>query len=165
MQVLSYLAMATAIWQPWSCRYRGGGGCTYGTAVSWRSSVWKRVRWCEIQTKWRRSVVGERFCEAVLASPHPWQSPDCIPIVGSVKALVQNDKSFNHTKVWCTFIFIDLQASKSKVKCKWKGNKYVRRLSLGTCWSPKCDGQGLSIHSSRPCLLPVWWFAISLFKK
>jgi hypothetical protein len=30
----------------------------------------KRVRWCEIQKKWRSSVVGERFCEAVLASPH-----------------------------------------------------------------------------------------------
>jgi hypothetical protein len=98
--------LATLVMPVW-----GGGGCTYGTAVSWLSSVWKRVRWCEIQTKWRRSVVGERFCEAVLASPHPWQSPDCIPIVGSVKALVQNDKSFNHTKVWCTFIFIDLQAS------------------------------------------------------
>jgi hypothetical protein len=24
-----------------------------------------------IQTKWRSSVVGERFCEAVLTSPHP----------------------------------------------------------------------------------------------
>ena len=29
----------------------------------------KRVCWCEIQTKWRSSVVGERFREAVLASP------------------------------------------------------------------------------------------------
>ncbi len=41
---------------------------------------------------------------------------DCIPIVGSVKSLVLNDKRFNHTKVWCTFIFIDLQARKSKLK-------------------------------------------------
>ena len=38
-------------------------------------------------------------------------SPDCIPIVGAAKSLVLNDKKFNHTKVWCTFIFIDLQAS------------------------------------------------------
>ena len=35
---------------------------------------------------------------------------DCIPIVGSAKSLVLNDKRFNHTKVWCTFIFINLQA-------------------------------------------------------
>ncbi len=58
----------------------------------------KRVHWCEIQTKWRSSVVGE-------------QSPDCIPIVGSARSLVPRDKRFNHTKVWCTFIFIDLQAT------------------------------------------------------
>jgi hypothetical protein len=60
--------------------------------------------------KYRQNVgvVGERFCEAVLASPHPWQSPDCIPIVGSAKPLVLNDKRFNYTKVWCTFMFIDL---------------------------------------------------------
>jgi hypothetical protein len=42
----------------------------------------------------------------------PWQSPDCIPIVGSAKPLVLNDKRFNHTKVWCTFMFIDLQATR-----------------------------------------------------
>jgi hypothetical protein len=51
---------------------------------------------------------------------HPWQSPDCILIVGSAKSLVLNDKRFNHTKVWCTFIFIDLQARYSKLKCKMK---------------------------------------------
>ncbi len=88
---------------------RGGGG---GGPVlnSWvlsmqleRGACWcntdkMAVQWC--------SVVGEHFYEAILASPHPWQSPDCIPIVGSVKSLVLNDKRFNHTKVWCTFIFI-----------------------------------------------------------
>ena len=63
-----------------------------------------------IETKWRISVVSECCWEAVLASPRPWQSPDCIPIVGSVKPLVPSDKRFNHTKVWCTFIFSDLQA-------------------------------------------------------
>ncbi len=31
---------------------------------------------------------------------------DCIPIVGAVKPEVLNDTRFNHTKVWCTFIFI-----------------------------------------------------------
>ena len=36
---------------------------------------------------------------------------DCIPIVGAVKPLVPKDKRFNHSKVWCTFIFIDLQAT------------------------------------------------------
>jgi len=30
--------------------------------------------------------------------------------VGAVKPLVPKDKRFNHSKVWCTFIFIDLQA-------------------------------------------------------
>ncbi len=85
----------------------------YGTAESSVSIQLERgyAAWCEIQTKWRSSVVGERFCEAVLASLHPWQSPDCIPIVGSAKSLVPNDKRFNHTKVWCTFTFIDLQAT------------------------------------------------------
>ncbi len=33
-----------------------------------------------IETKWRISVVSECCCEAVL------KSPDCIPIVGSVKS-------------------------------------------------------------------------------
>ncbi len=50
-----------------------------------------------IGSKWRSSVL--RFAA----------DSDCIPIVGSVKSLVLNDKRFNHTKVWCTFIFIDLQ--------------------------------------------------------
>ena len=56
------------------------------------------------------------FLKLSSPAPTPWQSPDCIPIVGSAKSLVPNDKRFNHTKVWCTFIFIDLQASKSKLK-------------------------------------------------
>jgi hypothetical protein len=84
--------------------------------------------------KYRQNVgvVGERFCEAVLSSPHPWQSPDCIPIVGSVKALVPNDKSFNHTKVWCTFMFIDLQAT----SCVSSAYTYYNILSLNF---PECN--------------------------
>ena len=44
----------------------------------------------------------------MLSSPAPARdrAPDCIPIVGLVKPLVPSDKRFNHTKVWCTFIFI-----------------------------------------------------------
>ena len=37
----------------------------------------------------------------MLSSPAPAR-----PIVGLVKPLVPSDKRFNHTKVWCTFIFI-----------------------------------------------------------
>jgi hypothetical protein len=46
---------------------------TYGTTESSVSMQLERgyAAWCEIQTKWRSSVVGERFCEAVLTSPHP----------------------------------------------------------------------------------------------
>ena len=51
-------------------------------------------------SKWRAVCCDLHFAAA-----------DCIPIVGSAKSLVLNDKRFNHTKVWCTFIFIDLQAS------------------------------------------------------
>ncbi len=53
-----------------SGRYGGGGGGTYGTAESSVDS-WKEGRAGEIQTKWQCSVVGERFYEAILASPHP----------------------------------------------------------------------------------------------
>ena len=69
--------------------------------------------WCNTD-----SIVGERFYEAILASPHLWQSPDCIPIVGSARSLVPSDKRSNYTKVWCTFIYIDLQASKLKFPIK-----------------------------------------------
>ncbi len=48
----------------------GGGGGTYGTAESSVDS-WKEGRAGVIQTKRRCSVVGERFYEAILASPHP----------------------------------------------------------------------------------------------
>jgi hypothetical protein len=48
----------------------GGVGCTYGTAESSVDS-WKEGRTGVIQTKWRSSVVGERFYEAILTSPHP----------------------------------------------------------------------------------------------
>ena len=58
-------------------------------------------------------VIGSKWGSSVLRFA---ADSDCIPIVGSVKPLVLNDKRFNHTKVWCTFIFIDLQASKSKLK-------------------------------------------------
>ncbi len=75
-----------------------GGGDARTEQLRSQYTAGKRVRWCEIQTKWRSSVVGE-------------QSPNCIPIVGSAKSLVPSDKRFNHTKVWCTFIFIDLQAT------------------------------------------------------
>ena len=53
-------------------------------------------------------VIGSKWRSSVL-----WfaADSDCKPIVYSVKSLVLNDKRFNHTKVWCTFIFIDLQAS------------------------------------------------------
>jgi hypothetical protein len=95
-----------------SGRY-GGGGEARTEQLTPESSVdsWKEGRAGVIQTKWRSSVVGERFYEAILASPHPWQSPDRIPIVGSARSLVPSDKRFNHSKVWCTFIFIDLQAT------------------------------------------------------
>ncbi len=88
----------------------GGGGVSRTEQLS-ECSVYSRKegRAGVIQTKWC-SVVGERFYEAILASLHPWQSPDWIPIVGSAKPLVLNDKRFNYTKVWCTFICIDLQA-------------------------------------------------------
>jgi hypothetical protein len=84
-----------------------GGVGTYGTADSWELSrqLERGACWCNTD-----SVVGERFYEAILPSPHPWQSPDCIPIVGSARSLVPSDKRFNHIKVWYTFIFIDLQA-------------------------------------------------------
>ncbi len=47
----------------------GGGGVARTEQLRAQYTAGKRVRWCEIQTKWRSSVVGERFCEAVLASP------------------------------------------------------------------------------------------------
>ena len=81
---------------------------------------WKEGRAGVIQTKWRSSVVGERFYEAILASPHLWQSPDCIPIVGSARSLVPSDKRSNYTKVWCTFIYIDLLYKRGKVSKKVK---------------------------------------------
>ncbi len=49
----------------------GGGGDARTEQLRSQYTAGKRVRWCEIQTKWRSSVVGERFCEAILASPHP----------------------------------------------------------------------------------------------
>ncbi len=74
-----------------------------------------------IATKWRSSVVGERFCQVICSVRIPADSPDFaldssttagrIPIVGLAKSLVSKDKRFNHTKVWCTFIFIDLQVT------------------------------------------------------
>ena len=100
-----------------SGRYGGGGRHVRNSwLLTPESSVdsWKEGRAGVIQTKWRSSVVGKCFYEAILASPHPWQSPDCIPIVGSVKSLVPSDKRFNHSKVWCTFIFIDLQDYKRR---------------------------------------------------
>ncbi len=53
-----------------SGRYGGGGGGVARTEqLRAQYTSGKRVCWCEIQTKWRSSVVGERFREAVLASP------------------------------------------------------------------------------------------------
>jgi hypothetical protein len=78
--------------------------------------VFKRYMW-KIKQRNNDSVLKrccegrQVFCSAHQHLLHPWQSPDCIPIVGSVKPLVLNDKRFNHTKVWCTFMFIDLQAT------------------------------------------------------
>jgi hypothetical protein len=51
-----------------SGRY-GGGWVARTEQLRAQYTAGKSVRWCEIQTKWRSSVVGERFCEAVLASP------------------------------------------------------------------------------------------------
>jgi hypothetical protein len=55
-----------------SGRY-GGGGEARTEQLTPESSVdsWKEGRAGVIQTKWRCSVVGERFYEAILASPHP----------------------------------------------------------------------------------------------
>jgi len=53
-----------------------------------------------IQTKWRSIVEGVVICS--------WLYTDCWC---GFKSLVLNDKRFNHSKVWCTFIFIDLQAA------------------------------------------------------
>ncbi len=58
-----------------------------------------------LETKWRSSVL---FWWTFLWK---WFAADCIPIVGAAKSLVPKDKRFNHTKVWCTFIFIYLQAT------------------------------------------------------
>jgi hypothetical protein len=114
--ILFYLFACVAIMlpqrysQPWRLAEILQHWCTYGTA---ESSVTAGQRcWCDTD----RNNIAEQCCwwkffEAVLASPHPWQYPDCIPIVGSVKPLVPNDKRFNYTKVWCTFMIIDLQAT------------------------------------------------------
>jgi hypothetical protein len=50
-----------------------GGGEARTEQLTPESSVdsWKEGRAGVIQTKWRSSVVGERFYEAILASPHP----------------------------------------------------------------------------------------------
>ncbi len=52
-----------------------GGGEARSEQLTPESSVdswnWKEGRAGVIQTKWRTSVVGERFYEAILASPHP----------------------------------------------------------------------------------------------
>ncbi len=77
----------------------GGGGTgqvfsdlTLSRSYSWDSGYAGVIEW-----KWRSSVLSF--------------AADCIPIVGAAKSLVLNDKRFNHTKVCCIFIFIDLQAS------------------------------------------------------
>ena len=53
-------------------------------------------------------VIGSKWHSSVLLFA---AGSDCIPIVGAAKSLFPNDKRFNHTKVWCTFIYIDLQAT------------------------------------------------------
>ncbi len=51
----------------------GGGGEARTEQLTPKSSVdsWREGRAGVKQTKWRCSVVGERFYEAILASPHP----------------------------------------------------------------------------------------------
>ncbi len=128
----SYSAMATAIWQPWisslpagpvwqgkeggpvqedsrSGRYGGGG---LHVRNSWELSIQLERGYAGVKYRQNGGVVLLLNVFVKLSSPAcPWQSPDCIPIVGSAKSLVPNDKRFNHTKVWCTFMFIDLQAT------------------------------------------------------
>ena len=132
--VAEFFLSRRIFWSVWP--YYLEGGCVYyGTAETVRlQSVcsWKEGTLHGVKYRQNVGVVGERFCEAVLSSPHPWQSPDCIPIVGSVKALVPNDKSFNHTKVWCTFMFIDLQAT----SCVSSAYTYYNILSLNF---PECN--------------------------
>ena len=105
--VLSYLAVATATWQNWcnppphtdlhlepSCTGPPCFPCCTGPA-----SIE------QILTPQVFSVLTLSPSQAVTAG----FAADCITIVGAAKSLVLNDKRFNNTKVWCTFIFIHLQ--------------------------------------------------------
>ncbi len=93
----------------------GMGGCMHGTA---ESSVYS---WTEGTLVWLRHNGGAVLLVNVFVKWFSEDSPDFalassttadgIPIVGLAKSLVPKDKRFNHTKVWCTFIFIDLQAT------------------------------------------------------
>ncbi len=75
----------------------GGAGQVFSVLTLSRSYSWDSGYAGVIESKWRSSVL--------------WFTADCITIVGAAKSLVLHDKRFNHTKVWCIFIFIDLQAS------------------------------------------------------
>ncbi len=90
----------TSWWGGGGAGVGGGGGPDMSSQFShtqYRSYSWDSGYAGVIESKWRSSVL--------------WFAADCIPIVGAAKSLVLNDKRFNHTKVWCIFIFIDLQAS------------------------------------------------------
>ncbi len=67
-----------------------------------------------LETKWRSSVLLVNiFVEVIFGVNYQYHASstaaDHIGLVGAAKSLVPKDKRFNHTKVWCTFIFIDLQ--------------------------------------------------------
>ncbi len=69
-----------------------------------------------LETKWRSSVLLVNvFVEVICGVNYQYHASstaaDRIPIVGAAKSLVPKGKRFSHTKVWCTFIFIDLQAT------------------------------------------------------
>ncbi len=93
----------------------------------------QRVRWCD------RYKISEQCVVICIA--------DCIPIVGAVKSLVQNDKRFNYTKVWCTFIFIDLQG---------KGDCVGERF-CGRCSDLQADCIRKSIASCPQSKLRAFW--------
>jgi hypothetical protein len=98
----------------------GGGGSTYGTAEELSIQL-ERGNTVVMQTKWRSIVEGVVICS--------WLYTDCW---FSFKSLVPNDKRFNCTKVWCTFMFIDLQATScvSSAYICYNGNYYCRIFLL-----------------------------------
>ena len=87
---------------------RGGGGGGMLLSYSWKEGT------LVYRQNGGAVLLVNVFVKLSSPAPtrEPWQSPDCIPIVGSAKPLVLNDKRFNYTKVWCTFMFIDLQATR-----------------------------------------------------